>query len=175
MFSMSKSDDKIAALADLNIVPVSVSYEWESCDILKAIELYESLNVKYIKKPGEDLNSILTGITQPKGRVHFQLCPMVQESELAALSDNSNNEYHKLVGQLIDSRIIGAYRLWPNNYIAYDMLTGTNIFRSKYSDEEQDAFDKRIKKLERFDCNLDVLKDIFLKIYANPVKNRLRL
>ena len=175
MFCMSNSEDKVAALADLHIVPVSVSYEWESCDILKAIELYESLNVKYIKKPGEDLNSILTGITQSKGRVHFQVCPMLLESELRGLADCPNNEYHKLVAQLIDRRIISSYRLWPNNYIAYDMLTDTNTFRTKYTDEERNAFDSQIKKLERFDCNLDVLRDIFIKIYANPVRNRLRL
>ena len=42
MFCMSRTDDKIQALSELNIVPVSVSYEWESCDILKALELYQS-------------------------------------------------------------------------------------------------------------------------------------
>ena len=175
MFCMSNTADKVAALTDLHIVPVSVSYEWESCDVLKAIELYESLNVKYIKKPGEDLNSILTGITQQKGRVHFQICPMLQEAELRELSSCSNNEYHKMVGQLIDRRIISSYRLWPNNFIAYDMLTDTNTFHTKYSDEERKAFVKRISKLERFDCNIDVLRNIFLKIYANPVRNKLRL
>ena len=175
MFCMSNTTDKVAALTDLHIVPVSVSYEWESCDVLKAIELYESLNVKYIKKPGEDLNSILTGITQQKGRVHFQICPMLQEAELRELSNCSNNEYHKMVGQLIDRRIISSYRLWPNNFIAYDMLTDTNTFHTKYSDEERKAFAKRIGKLERFDCNIDVLRNIFLKIYANPVRNKLRL
>ena len=77
MFCMSKPENKIGALSELNIVPVAVSYEWESCDILKALELYASQNVKYIKKPGEDLNSILTGILKPKGRVHFQLCELV--------------------------------------------------------------------------------------------------
>jgi hypothetical protein len=175
MFCMSNTTDKVAALTDLHIVPVSVSYEWESCDVLKAIELYESLNVKYIKKPGEDLNSILTGITQQKGRVHFQICPMLQEAELREMSSCSNNEYHKMVGQLIDRRIISSYRLWPNNFIAYDMLTDTNTFHTKYSDEERKAFAKRISKLERFDCNIDVLRNIFLKIYANPVRNKLRL
>lgn len=175
MFCMSNTTDKVAALTDLHIVPVSVSYEWESCDVLKAIELYESLNVKYIKKPGEDLNSILTGITQQKGRVHFQICPMLQEAELRELSNCSNNEYHKMVGQLIDRRIISSYRLWPNNFIAYDMLTDTNTFHTKYSDEERKVFAKRISKLERFDCNIDVLRNIFLKIYANPVRNKLRL
>ena len=80
-----------------------------------------------------------------------------------------------MVGQLIDRRIISSYRLWPNNFIAYDMLTDTNTFHTKYSDEERKVFAKRISKLERFDCNIDVLRNIFLKIYANPVRNKLRL
>ena len=70
MFCMSCPDDKIKAIDQLHIVPVAISYEWESCDILKTLELYESQFAKYTKKPGEDLNSILTGISQPKGRVH---------------------------------------------------------------------------------------------------------
>lgn len=175
MFCMSKSGDKVAALSELNIVPVSVSYEWESCDILKAVELYESINAKYVKKPGEDLNSIITGITQPKGRVHFQVCPVLKESEFAALSHCPNNEYHKQVAQLIDRRIISAYRLWPNNYIAYDMLTGTNTFRMNYTGNDKQMFAEHMKKLERFNCNRDVLRDIFIKIYANPVRNKLQL
>jgi glycerol-3-phosphate O-acyltransferase len=61
MFCMSEPKDKIKALGDLHIVPVSISYEWESCDILKALELYQSRSQPYVKKPGEDLNSILTG------------------------------------------------------------------------------------------------------------------
>ena len=71
MFCMSCPDDKIKAIDQLHIVPVAVSYEWESCDILKTLELYESQFAKYTKKPGEDLNSILTGISQPKAANRF--------------------------------------------------------------------------------------------------------
>jgi 1-acyl-sn-glycerol-3-phosphate acyltransferase len=137
MFCMSKPDNKIAALDELQIVPVSVSYEWESCDILKAIELYESSKVKYIKKPGEDLNSILTGILQPKGRVHFQLCPIIKKEELQQFDNCTNNEYHKNVAKLIDARILKAYKLWPNNFIAYDMLYGQQRFKSEYTEAEK--------------------------------------
>lgn len=66
MFCMSCPEDKISAIDDLHIVPVAVSYEWEPCDVLKTLELYESQFSKYTKKPGEDLNSILTGIVQEK-------------------------------------------------------------------------------------------------------------
>ena len=125
MFCMSEPADKIKALSELNIIPVSVSYEWESCDILKALELYESRFSKYIKKPGEDLNSILTGIAQPKGRVNFTFCDQITENDLHLYDEMTNNEYHRSVAQLIDRRIIEAYQLTPNNYIAHDLRYAT--------------------------------------------------
>ena len=131
--------------------------------------------MKYIKKPGEDLNSILTGILQPKGRVHFQVCPMITAYELMAFNDCTNNEYHKKVAQLIDRRIISAYKLWPNNYIAHDMLYGQRRFTDHYNLAEKAAFEAHLTKLERFESDLDALKDILLAIYANPVTSYLRL
>ena len=175
MFCMSKQENKIAALSELNIVPISVSYEWESCDILKAIELFESKNVKYIKKPGEDLNSILTGILQYKGRVHFQMCPMISEADLLQFDDCTNNEYHRNVARLIDYRILNSYKLWPNNYIAYDMHYGQQRFVGEYTKDEKKAFEKHLSKLEKYDCDAILLKDILLGIYSNPVKNKLKI
>ena len=108
MFCMSDNKDKIRALTELNIVPIAISYEWESCDILKALELYESQYTKYIKKPGEDLNSILTGILQPKGHVHIAICEPIRMVELSSFERQTNNEYHKSVAQLIDRHINNA-------------------------------------------------------------------
>jgi hypothetical protein len=173
---MSEPTDKIKALADLHIIPVAVSYEWESCDILKALELYESRSRKYIKKPGEDLNSILTGIAQPKGRVNITFCPEVTETDLRQFEQCTNNEYHRLVAQLLDERIVSAYQLTPNNYIARDMRYGQQIYRDHYTDEERDAFMAYMEKLNEFDiAEPDVLKDIFLGIYSNPVDAKARL
>jgi 1-acyl-sn-glycerol-3-phosphate acyltransferase len=173
MFCMSKPKNKIAALHELRIIPVSVSYEWESCDILKAIEVYESSKVKYKKKPGEDLNSILTGILQPKGHVHFQLCPMIIKEELLQFDGCTNNEYHKDVAKLIDERILKGYKLWPNNYIAYDLLYGKQHFKNEYSLDEKMVFEKHLCKLDRYEDCSDKLKDILLGIYASPVKNKM--
>jgi hypothetical protein len=172
MFCMSKPENKIDALAELAIVPIAVSYEWESCDILKALELYESQNRSYTKKPGEDLNSILTGILQPKGRVHFQICDPITERDLSAFENQTNNEYHRSVAALIDRRINAAYRLYPNNYIAHDLLYGNTKYRSKYTDEEYQAFVKHLSELDEYDtCDIERLKEIFISIYANPVNN----
>lgn len=173
MFCMSCPDDKIKAIDQLYIVPVSISYEWESCDILKTLELYEAQFAKYTKKPGEDLNSILTGIVQPKGRVHIELCDAIARAELEQLEDLTNNEYHKAVATLIDKRIRTAYRLYPNNYIAHDLRYGSTRYRDRYTQEEKDKFVEHLKKLERYDtCDIEKLKDIFLGIYSNPVTNK---
>ena len=174
MFCMSESKDKIKALAELNIVPIAISYEWESCDILKALELYESQYTKYTKKPGEDLNSILTGILQPKGRVHIAICQPIRMVELSAFEGQTNNEYHKSVARLIDSRINTAYRLFPNNYIAHDILYGNTRYQSMYTNEEYNVFLQHLTALDRYEdtCDIERLRDIFVGIYANPVDNR---
>lgn len=173
MFCMSCPEDKIKAIDQLHIVPVSISYEWESCDILKTLELYESQFSKYTKKPGEDLTSILTGIVQPKGRVHIELCDPISHAELAKFENLTNNEYHKAVAQLLDSRINTAYRLYPNNYIAYDLRYGTTKYQDCYTQEQKEKFLQRVKELERYDtCDIEKLMDIFLGIYSNPVNNK---
>ena len=170
MFCMSEPHDRVKALAELNIVPVAISYEWESCDVLKALELYQSQYARYVKKPGEDLNSILTGILQQKGRVHIQLCQPLAAEDFAAFEGLTNSEYHKAVARLIDRRINAAYRLYPNNYIAHDLLYGNTRYRDHYTDEQFAAFNKRLAKLDQYeDGDLDRLREIFIGIYANPV------
>lgn len=173
MFCMSEQKDKIRALADLHIVPVAVSYEWESCDILKTLELYESQYTRYTKKPGEDLNSILTGIMQPKGRVHFEICEPIMVAELTAFERQTTNEYHKSVARLIDRRIHAAYQLYPNNYIAHDLLYGNTKYQDQYTDVQYQTFIKRLAKLDRYDtCDVERLREIFLGIYAHPVDHK---
>ena len=174
MLCMSHSDDKVRAIADLNIVPVSVSYEWESCDILKTVELYERQFGPYIKKPGEDLNSILTGITQYKGNVHFEVCKPLGFEELNVFSDLTSVEFHKAVANLLDQRICSSYHLYPNNYIAHDILYGNKKYSDMYSSEEKDAFMHRMNKLQKYEeeCDMDKLYEIFLGIYANPVDSK---
>jgi Acyltransferase. len=170
MFCMSQPDDKISALADLHIVPVSVSYEIESCDILKAIEMYESRCCKYIKKPGEDLNSILTGLVQQKGHVDITLCEELTREELMQFDNCTNNEYHRRVAELLDRRINAAYQLSPFNYVAHDLRYGQHVMRSHYTEQQRQAFLQRMECLDEYDVSEpDALYDCFLAIYANPV------
>lgn len=176
MFCMSCPEDKIKALSDLHIVPVSISYEWESCDVMKAIELYESRLEKYIKKPGEDLTSILTGIIQHKGRVNFTLGDEITEDDLIQYDSCTNNDYHRLVAQLLDERINGGYKLYPNNYVAHDIRHGQTRFAAYYTPSDKMKFMKYMECLNDYDVDdIDILKDLFLGIYANPVSNKIKL
>ncbi len=171
MFCMSRPDDKIKALSELHIIPVSISYERESCDILKAIELYESRFEKYIKKPGEDLNSIITGLIQQKGNVNITLCKEITEEDLMQFNSCTNNEYHKCVAALLDKRINTAYKLYPYNYIAHDIRYGRRDYNDRYTEDQFQSFLKYMSRLNDYDIDEpDVLKDIFLGIYANAVK-----
>jgi len=176
MFGLSRQDDKVQSLDELHIVPVSVSYEWEPCDFLKAFELYFSRSQKYVKRPGEDVTSILTGITEAKGRVHFEVCEPIHREELQAYENLQPNEYHQQVARLIDQRINSRYHLWPNNYIAHDLLFATPTYRDRYTETELRAFTDRMAQLDQMASleqyqyvDIDILHQIFLGIYANPV------
>jgi hypothetical protein len=79
------------------------------------------------------------------------------------------------VAHLIDNRIHRAYRLWPNNYIAHDMLYGQQRFRDQYTEAERLAFEKHLSKLDNYDSDLEVLRDLLLGIYANPVENKIKV
>lgn len=171
MFGMSLRDDRVVSLAELNIVPVAVSYEWESCDKLKTLELYMTKkNGHYEKKPGEDLNSILTGIMQPKGHVHFHICPQVTEDDLNALNDCPSGEFYKRLAELMDSRINPHFYLHPNDYIAHDLRSGSETYAEHYTKEQKETFIKYMDWMNDYpDMNREELEEIFLGIYANPV------
>lgn len=175
MFRMSNADDKVSSIAELNILPVSVSYEWEPCDILKTLVLYARQQGPYVKKPGEDLNSIITGIVDPKGRVHFELCKPITAEELKPYESLTSNEFNKQVARLIDQRICTAYRLRPNNYIAHDIMSGSATYSSHYTRQEREAFMTYMSKLDEYaeGCEMNILESIFLGIYANPVDSKI--
>ena len=169
MFGMSRRDDRVASLAELNIIPITVSYEWEPCDKLKTLELYlTKKNGHYEKQPNEDLNSILTGIKQFKGHVHFHVNPEVTWDDLNALNDCPSGFFYKRVAALMDSRINPNFYLHPNNYIAHDLRNGTDEFAAHYTDEQKAAFIKYMDWMNDYpDMDRRELEDIFLGIYAN--------
>ena len=168
MFGLSGTGDPVEALAELNIAPLSISYEWEPCDELKALELYAKRSgTPYIKKPGEDYNSILTGITQYKGRVHLAVCEPLKKAELEAFRGLPSSAFNRAVAELIDARIRPAYRLYPNNYIAADLLSGQRAH--SYTDAERDAFLRHLDEIVVKKEYPEEIRDILIQMYAKPV------
>lgn len=175
MFDMSGSGDFVADFMELNILPISISYEYEPCDYLKARELCIRKRVeKYVKGPDEDFNSIMTGIRQWKGNVHLSVCEPLSKEEIEAAALLSKNERYQSLKHAIDKRIIKGYRLWKNNYIAYDIVNSGDKYASQYTAEEKAAFESYVEKqLDLIEPELPrtELKDIFLHIYSNPVQS----
>ena len=173
MFDMSGSGDFVKDFAELSILPTSISYEFEPCDIQKAVEVYVSKRQKYVKAEGEDLKSILTGIMQPKGNIHISFNEPLTMEEIEAASQLDKNEKFKAICAAMDKKIISNYKLWNNNYIAYDMLNHEGEFADKYTAQEKAAFEgymaAQLAAVKLPDVDMDELKEIFLAIYANPV------
>ncbi len=161
----------------LRIVPVAISYEYEPCDGMKTIEVYrKETNQGYKKTPKDDLRSMIKGMTNDKGRVNFVIGkPISAMLDVIEEMDDSRDKF-KALADLIDYRIHKNYKLWPDNYIAYDIVNETNEFAHKYTAEEKDLFLKHMeKKINADEGDPERLNQIFLEIYANPVKNRLEL
>lgn len=176
MLDMSGTGNFSKDFAELSIVPVSVSYEYEPCDILKARELYISKRQKYIKSEGEDLNSILTGIMQFKGGIHFTFCQLLSDDEISACSLMEKNERFKSLGEVMDRKISSNFHLWPNNFIAYDLLLSSNRFADRYSVAQKQKFQEYVAfKTADYEGDVKELEKIFISIYANPVLTKERL
>ena len=140
MFDMSGSGDFVKDFTELSIMPTSISYEYEPCDIFKAMEMYIGRRQKYVKAEGEDLKSILTGIMQFKGNIHISFNEPLTADEINSAACLDKNERFKALGLAMDRKIISEYKLWKNNYIAYDILNSANEYASMYSVEEKEAF-----------------------------------
>lgn len=172
MLDMSGTADFTTNFEELNIVPLSISYEYEPCDILKARERLISRTQKYVKGSREDLISIMTGIEQQKGNIHLNIGSPLTHDEIEAASCCNKNDRYQAIRHAVDVRIIEGYKLWKTNYIGYDMVNHTFKYRDKYTPEDvaqfTDYVEHQFDKVEKSLCRAD-LRDIFLRIYANPV------
>ena len=178
MLDMSGGDDFQKNFEELNITPLSISYEYEPCDILKARELVISRDQKYVKAEGEDMNSIMVGIMQPKGNVHLQITEPLTAEEIAQAAACDKNERYQVIRQAIDNRVVAGYKLWKNNYVAYDILNQTDKYAQMYETADVEKFVAYMnRQLATVEPELDqeALKTTFLEIYANPVVNKEQL
>ena len=168
------SENLMEYFRKIKIVPVSISYEYDPTDALKMPQLMaEANNEIYIKEKNEDFMTLLSGIMGQKKRIHIHVGDVLYK-ELSAIScefDNTNKQIQALA-QTIDDAILTNYKLWPTNYIAYDLLHKTDRYRAHYTENEKSLFERRLEI--RIDENNPIALESFLNMYANPVVNKLK-
>ena len=172
MLDMSGTSDFQTNFEELNIIPMSISYEYEPCDILKAREMVISRKHKYVKAEGEDFNSIVTGIMQQKGNIHLNIGKPLTSDEIAEAAKCDKNDRYQLIRHAVDTRVIEGYKLWKNNYVAYDLANQSYKYSHLYEPADVEQFiaymQKQLDTVEP-EVNREDLRRIFLDIYANPV------
>lgn len=173
MLSMASDEANLMEyFKKLKIVPVSISYEYDPTDALKMPQLMAEANDEvYIKDKNEDFMTLLSGIMGQKKRIHIHVGDVL-DTELDAITaefDNSNKQIQALA-QAIDDSILNSYKLWPTNYIAYDLLHKTDKYSHLYTEKEKSLFERRLEL--RIDENNPIEMQGFLAMYANPVVNK---
>ncbi|QKE64206.1 1-acyl-sn-glycerol-3-phosphate acyltransferase [Aquipseudomonas campi] len=171
MFHMSRKDETFAdVLGSLNLIPVSISYEYDPCDQAKARELsIRASTGSYEKAPGEDDASIALGITGYKGRVHIHFgAPVIAGFEDA-----------KQLASLMDQHILGGYRLFPVHYLAYSQWDERDSALQVPTAEQLFAADELAKARGEWQRRLDACpveqRPWLIRQYATPVRNQYRI
>ncbi len=169
-----RKDNLIDYLKKSKIVPLSISYEYDPNDRFKIDELIaKEQNLPYLKERNEDFQQIITGMMGYKKRIHLVAAKPL-DKELDQLEGLAGNKQLKKLAEIIDSKIISNYKLWPSNYIAYDKLNGTSEYKNLYNDFDEKSFLRRIER-RAIEHNHDDAERKFLEMYANPVisKNKI--
>lgn len=164
-------------LKELNIVPLTISYEYDPCDYLKAQEFQQKRdNPAFKKSRQDDLDNMKTGIFGYKGRVHYH-CAAPVNTWIDELSGLPKTEYYKVLGERMDREIHRGYRLYPCNYIALDELNGDNGQAANYTSADKNRFDDylsaQLSKITLPEKDEPFLRECMLKMYANPLLNKL--
>ncbi len=165
-------------LSELNIVPLTISYEFDPCDYLKAQEFQlKRDNPAYKKSKQDDLDNMKTGIFGYKGRVHYH-CAQPVNVWLDQLHELPRKEYFESLSERIDSELHRHYRLYPCNYIALDQLEGSHTHQQHYSQNDVQRFERylqgQLAKIHIPDKDEAFLRERMLTMYANPVRNYLK-
>ena len=179
MGSSATSDSAADKLRDLNIVPLTISYEYDPCDYLKAQEFQQKRdNPNFKKSRQDDLDNMKTGIFGYKGRVRYT-CAKPINTWIDELADLPKTEWFKALAERMDQEIYRGYTLYPCNYIALDELEGTNTHASHYTKSDQERFEKylagQLAKIQLPDKDEAFLRERMLTMYANPLRNYLKV
>ena len=180
MMAMAGEGDIISRLKEMNIVPLAISYEYDPCDFLKAKEFQQKRdNPDYKKTTADDLLNMQTGLLGYKGHVHFCTAPCLNEQLEALDRSLPKQELFVRAAKLVDRGIFANYRLYPNNYVAADLLDGDHHFASHYTlDDKQRFMDYLARQMDRIDLpgkDETFLREKLLLMYANPLRNQLSL
>ena len=178
MLAMGGEGSVLERLAEMNIAPLSLSYEYDPCDYLKAQEFQLKRDIEgYKKSTQDDLLNMKTGLFGFKGRVHFQVAELINDELLKLDASLPKTELFACVSALIDRKIHANYRLYPGNYVACDLLDGTTSFAGNYSAEEKQTFEDyiagQLDKISIPNKDVEFLREKLLVMYANPVINYL--
>ncbi|GIZ09355.1 1-acyl-sn-glycerol-3-phosphate acyltransferase [Flavobacterium sp. UMI-01] len=175
MLAMGSDEENLMEyFKKIKIVPVSISYEYDPTDALKMPQiLAEANNEVYVKKENEDFMTILSGALGPKKHIHIHIGDVLDNAidQIATEHDNVNKQI-QAIAQAIDDSILPNYKLWPTNYIAYDIINNSNTFAEYYTEDQKSVFERRMEK--RIDATNPVALQGFLNMYANPVVNSLK-
>ncbi len=173
MLNLSNAGEFIDGFRELRIVPLSISYEIEPCGISKVEELYKRRTEGYEKTPEDDFRSMAHGLVLPKGRVHFAFGKPIDAALDVLAKDGIIGDQLQALAGYIDQRIYRNYKLWPNNYVAEDLLAGTEKNAANYTAEEKQAFENMLEEaVSSVDGDKAVIREMFLSMYANPVINQ---
>ncbi|RNC64385.1 acyltransferase [Proteiniphilum sp. X52] len=176
MLTLHDSTNPARALQDLHIIPLSISYELDPCDYLKAKEFQlKRDNPDYKKTEADDIENMYTGIMGFKGRVAFRFGTCIDRAVGDIPETVGRNELLEKAASLIDREIYRNYTFFPFNYVAYDLMTGTGRFSSEYTDEDLSNFNtylqKQIDKINIPNRDDDFLREKIIGMYGNTVKN----
>lgn len=176
MMSMGGEGSIVERLTQLHIVPMTISYEYDPCDYLKATEFQlKRDNPDWKKGPQDDIISMQTGIMGYKGHVHYHCSPCIDEYLQTLDSEMPKNELYATIVRHIDREIHRHYRLFPNNYIAHDLLTGKDEQTAHYQPADKVNFERYLsEQLEKITVpqpDIAFLRERILTMYANPLRN----
>ena len=180
MMVMGGEGDIFDRLKEMNLVPLSLSYEFDPCDYLKAKEAQQKRDdANFKKSEADDLTNMQIGIYGYKGHIHFQTAACIND-ELDEIKSRNlpKTEVFTVIAELIDKHIHQNYHLYPCNYIAMDALNGDSKYADKYTEEDKAQFEgylaKQMEKIDLPNKDMDFLRHYMLTMYANPAINHLK-
>ena len=166
-------------LKEMHIVPLAISYEYDPCDYLKAMEFQlKRDNPEYKKSAQDDIVSMQTGLMGYKGRIHYHSAGCIDSFLESLDSELSKNDFYAIVAQHIDQQIHANYRLYANNYIALDLLENNKQYSNYYTHEEKQTFEDyitgQLNKIQIENKDEAYLRERILTMYANPAINHFK-